>query len=279
MFRRKSQRRCYLRWLAGAEHLNQILRGSDIYEKLFQRLKIRNNFNKLRVKCAQKKRQEFIERKEKWFELQRQSLLKRDVWQSWLLFVKNFKLAKKFLGRAQNGMDRNQKFNALATWKQAMANKTLEMYNANIGELKRRQHEHEKSIKKVENDILIAQNVKQHTINQMKSLGKKVMANFITRATHMQVAKGFYTWVDATGSFNKKRRLLKQTLVYWMKQNEARAFRKWANTNFKIAEAKLRIELKQKEDQRKNIQRQAKQEAEQQASERQNMTKALQAAA
>lgn len=113
----------------------------------------------------------------------------------------------------------------------------------------------------------------------MKSLGKKVMANFITRATHMQVAKGFYTWVDATGSFNKKRRLLKQTLVYWMKQNEARAFRKWANTNFKIAEAKLRIELKQKEDQRKNIQRQAKQEAEQQASERQNMTKALQAAA
>lgn len=46
-----------------------------------------------------------------------------------------------------------------------MANKTLEMYNANIGELKRRQHEHEKSIKKVENDILIAQNVKQHTIN------------------------------------------------------------------------------------------------------------------
>ena len=176
-------------------------------------------------------------------------------------------------------MDRNQKFNALATWKQAMANKTLEMYNANIGELKRRQHEHEKSIKKVENDILIAQNVKQHTINQMKSLGKKVMANFITRATHMQVAKGFYTWVDATGSFNKKRRLLKQTLVYWMKQNEARAFRKWANTNFKIAEAKLRIELKQKEDQRKNIQRQAKQEAEQQAAERQNMTKALQAAA
>jgi single-stranded DNA-specific DHH superfamily exonuclease len=61
-----------------------------------------------------------------------------------------------------------------------------------------------------------------------------------------------------------------------MKQNEARAFRKWANTNFKIAEAKLRNELKQKEDQRKNIQRQAKQEAEQQASERQNMTKALQ---
>jgi hypothetical protein len=66
-----------------------------------------------------------------------------------------------------------------------MATQTLNMYNDNIFELKRRQREHESSIKRVENDILIAQNVKQHTINQMKSLGKKVMANFITRATHM----------------------------------------------------------------------------------------------
>lgn len=37
-----------------------------------------------------------------------------------------------------------------------MATKTLNMYNDNIFELKRRQKEHEMSIKRVENDILIA---------------------------------------------------------------------------------------------------------------------------
>lgn len=54
------------------------------------------------------------------------------------------------------------------------------------------------------------------------------MANFITRATHMQVARGFFTWVDTTNNWNKKRRLLKMALVYWMKTDTANAFRKWA---------------------------------------------------
>lgn len=62
----------------------------------------------------------------------------------------------------------------------------------------------------------------------MKSLGKKVMANFITRATHMKVARGFYTWVDATNNWNKKCRLLKMCIVYWSKTDTARAFRRWA---------------------------------------------------
>lgn len=68
MFNRKNERRCFLRWLAGAELLNAILRGTDIYEKLCTRLKTRNNFIKFRLVCQQKKRREFIEKKEKWFE-------------------------------------------------------------------------------------------------------------------------------------------------------------------------------------------------------------------
>ena len=139
----------------------------------------------------------------------------------------------------------------MAKWKQAMADQTLDMYRENIDELKRRQAEHEKSIKKVENDILISQNVKQHTINQMKSLGKKVMANFITRATHMLVAKGFYTWVDTTNNWNKKRRLLKQALVYWMKSDTASAFRQWAQNTHKHHESVLKAELAQKVKERK----------------------------
>lgn len=87
----------------------------------------------------------------------------------------------------------------------------------------------------------------------MKSLGKKVMANFITRATHMQVARGFYTWVDTTNNWNKKRRLLKKSMTYWIKNDTASAFRKWAQTNYKIVEVKLKLELDVKEQTRKTL--------------------------
>ncbi len=183
------------------------------------------------------------------------------------MFIKRFKLGKKFLLRADNGIDRNLKFDALARWKQAMATMTLNMYNDNIAELKRRQRDHENSIKRVENEILIAQNVKQHTINQMKSLGKKVMANFVTRATHMQVARGFYTWVDTTNNWNKKRRLLKKSLTYWIKCDTAKAFRKWAQANYKMVEHKLREEFVLKENTRKELVRQGEREQKEQQSE------------
>lgn len=54
------------------------------------------------------------------------------------MFNRRFRLAKKFLDRADNGIKRNIKFDALARWKQAMATQTLNMYNDNINELKRR---------------------------------------------------------------------------------------------------------------------------------------------
>jgi hypothetical protein len=199
-----------------------------ITAKTVLRHRTRNNFIKFRTLALAVKRAEFIEKKCQWFEQQRAHLCKRDVWYAWIMFIKRFKLGKKFLQRADNGIDRNLKFDALTRWKQAMATMTITMYNDNISELKRRQRDHESSIKRVENEILIAKNVKMHTINQMKSLGKKVMANFVTRATHMQVARGFYTWVDTTNLWNKKRRLLKKSLTYWIKCDTGKAFRKWA---------------------------------------------------
>jgi len=54
------------------------------------------------------------------------------------MFVRRFKLAKKFLDRADNGIVRNIKFAYLARWKQEMATLTLNMYTDNIDELKRR---------------------------------------------------------------------------------------------------------------------------------------------
>jgi hypothetical protein len=99
--------------------------------------------------------------------------------------MRSFKLAKKFLNRANKGVERNRKFDAMARWKQAIATHTQNIYLENIDELKRRQADHQNQILKVKKDIEIAHGVKLHTISQMKSLSKKVMANFITRATHM----------------------------------------------------------------------------------------------
>jgi len=81
----------------------------------------------------------------------------------------------------------------------------------------------------------------------MKSLSKKVMANFITRATHMQVARGFYTWVDETSNFNKKRRLLKRALTYMLKTSTAKAFRKWVQIDYAKIEHHLKVDLQEKE--------------------------------
>jgi len=67
----------------------------------------------------------------------------------------------------------------------------------------------------------------------------------------MLVAKGFYTWVDTTNNWNKKTRLLKQAIVYWMKHDEAKAFRRWAQNTQKQEEAKLKRILAQKVAERK----------------------------
>ena len=256
MFNRKMERRCFVKWVIGYQRLSDLERGVWLSAKIEKRHRTRNNFNKFLAQATAAKRKEFIDKKCEWFEQQRKQTTTRDCWCSWLLFVRRFKLAKKFLDRGASGIQRNQKFVAMANWKQAMANREIKIYNDNIAELQRRQRDHEESIKKVENDILIAKNVKQHTINQMKSLGKKVMANFITRSTQMQVARGFYNWVDTTNNWNKKRRLLKMCLTYWMKTDTARAFRIWAQHNFRAVEIKLKMELNEKETTRKALERQ-----------------------
>jgi len=45
-----------------------------------------------------------------------------------------------------------------------------------------------------------------------------------------------------------------------MKSDTAKAFRRWAQTNYKIVETNLKFNLKLKEDERKTKERQGKQE-------------------
>jgi hypothetical protein len=52
-----------------------------------------------------------------------------------------FKLAKKFLKRAEVGMDRGQRSTYFYRWKQVIVDKQHATYTDNIGELKKRQNE------------------------------------------------------------------------------------------------------------------------------------------
>ena len=80
--------------------MNALDRGLALTEKTVKRHRLRNNFIKFRAKAAERKRLEFIRAKCEWFEQQRRSVTKRDCWYSWLMYIRRFKLAKKFLDRA-----------------------------------------------------------------------------------------------------------------------------------------------------------------------------------
>jgi len=81
---------------------------------------------------------EFINQKCDWFASQRQHNTKKDVWFTWLRFIKQFMLGKKFLNRASHGIDRNLCGSALIKWKQMVSKKTQKVFENNINELKRR---------------------------------------------------------------------------------------------------------------------------------------------
>jgi hypothetical protein len=52
MFHRKMMRRCYYRWVGGAERLNALDRGLALTEKTVKRHRLRNNFIKFRNQAA-----------------------------------------------------------------------------------------------------------------------------------------------------------------------------------------------------------------------------------
>lgn len=69
------------------------------------------------------------------------------------------------------------------------------------------------------------------------------MANFIARFIHSSMAKGFYTWFDTLKEHNNRKRFLKSTINYWIKNSEGKAFRKWAEFNYKSKEVELANKL------------------------------------
>lgn len=54
-------------------------------------------------------------------------------------------------------------------------------------------------------------------VAKSKNLSKKVMANYMIRMRQMQLGRGFFTWLENTREQNQKKRTLKKTMIYWMK--------------------------------------------------------------
>lgn len=77
----------------------------------------------------------------------------KDCWKGWIHYIKTIQLARRFMNRAQNGMERNARGDAFFKWKAAMANEIHHSFEMNITELNNRQQEQSMSIARTKQDI------------------------------------------------------------------------------------------------------------------------------
>lgn len=138
MINRKSLRHAYDKWITGAEMRNGLERACEKISHVEHKHKLRNNFIKFRVMAAAKKRQLYVIKKSDWFAQMRRGNSLKDMWFTWLEYVRVFKLARKFLKRADLGMDRGQRSIAFYKWKQCIVDQKHQVYNDNIQELQQR---------------------------------------------------------------------------------------------------------------------------------------------
>lgn len=132
------------------------------------RRRLRNNFQKWLGKVKAIRRAEHIARKADWFTDTRSSTSKNDCFQSWRLFVKKHKLAKKFLARSAGSIDKQMANQAFSIWKQMCSVKRQRLYLDNIAELGRRKKEHEEQIKKFKIEIEQNESKQKHLVSKMQ---------------------------------------------------------------------------------------------------------------
>ena len=153
MVNRIMMRQRFKQWVGSTEYIVSVEDGAGMAGKIMQKRKLRNNFNKYLAKVKELKRLEHVEKKTAWFTQTRAGTSKVDVFQSWMLFVKRHKMAKKFLMRSSNTLDKQLINEGFAKWKGMVSKKRQKLYMDNIQELERRKDEHEESIKKFRKDI------------------------------------------------------------------------------------------------------------------------------
>ena len=111
--------------------------------KVMQKRRMRNNFNKWLDKVKSMRRADHIASKVQWFTNTRSNTSANDCFQSWRLYIRRYKLAKKFLMRSGSSIDKQLANEAFSVWKQMCSVKRQKLYIDNIEELERRKDEHE----------------------------------------------------------------------------------------------------------------------------------------
>lgn len=141
MLNRHSMKRCFYHWIEGACKINNIDTGLTRLQKIITRGRLRAGFVKYRQCAKDHKRAEFVMKRQDWMIMMRGNASLKDCWKGWLHYIKTIQLARRFMNRAQNGMERNARSDAFFKWKAAMANEIHQSYEMNITELNTRQQE------------------------------------------------------------------------------------------------------------------------------------------
>jgi uncharacterized protein YutD len=118
MINRIMLRQRFNQWIKSSEYILSIADAATLGDKIMQRRRLRNNFNKLRKQVQAMQRVDHIQKRVAWFISVRQAACKNDCYQSWRLWVKRFKQAKKFLIRSSNGLDKQLVNEGFSVWKQ-----------------------------------------------------------------------------------------------------------------------------------------------------------------
>ncbi len=148
-------------------------------------------------------------------------------------YCKRYKKAKKFLARSIRGVNKLMANEAFNIWKGTNNTATQMVYMEQIEELSRREEEHVEQIKTLNRKIEMDESSQSHLVSKMQQQSHRIMGNFIARFIHVSLARGFFTWVDKCKDTNNKRRFLRSTMIYWMKNQQAKGFRKWADFSLK----------------------------------------------
>lgn len=106
MVNRIMLRQRFKQWVASSEYIISVEDGAVLGAKIMTKRRLRNNFNKYLNQVKAHRRAEHIENRVKWFQETRAKATKNDCYQSWRLFLRKQSLAKKFLMRSSNSLDK-----------------------------------------------------------------------------------------------------------------------------------------------------------------------------
>ena len=167
MVNRIMMRKRFKQWAASAEYIVSVEGAAALGAKIMQKRRLRNNFQKYLQKVKEQRRLEHVQKKFSWFSETRAAASKNDCYQSWKLFIKKQRTAKKFLTRSSNGVDKQRLNEGFSIWKQMCSVKKQRLYLDNIEELNRRKEEHEDQISKFKVRIEQNESKQKHLVSKM----------------------------------------------------------------------------------------------------------------